>query len=641
MSYPLRSHRRLGLLAACALLTVLVSSLVSGRVARGGDEDAGADSYVGAQVCKSCHLAEHTLWTGSSHFHTFEPATAENMPADVLAGAQVSHAPDSTTFHVEGKRYVAETMGPDGKVVRYPLTHVVGRMRVRMFVTTLPDGRQQVLPGMLEVPTQEWFDYTHLIFGAGGTDWFKPPVVRPGDPSHWSGSVRSWDARCARCHVSGFEWRRPGKDGQGRRYRMRQVGVDCESCHGPGADHVAFREAKREGKDPIVDFRSLAHREAVGMCLQCHMESELVAPGFKLGDDIFEFRDPTLLVDPERIDASGRPLELIYDGTPFSTSRCVAEGKLTCVTCHDPHGSSHASQMRIDPASDKLCTDCHSAIAKDVPAHTHHAGTSTGSRCVACHMPFLEIERKHGVVADHSISTPRFDLVSDRLAKNACVWCHEGGVMAPEGAPKVTKDALRTAHKGWYGDRANAQPWMKALAAARLGAKDGALGLVRVLEDKRHARVVRASAAELLGRYAQEAPLALLAYARDEDSLVRRRAIGALGTLEGTVVDKALLRALGDSSRAVRSAAARTALEGWRRVQNNPALLKAVLPVLEEDAQDTPESDSHWFRLGAAKSIAGDDAGALAAYERVLELDRFADNTRKEVERLRKKLGVK
>ncbi len=627
-------------LGLAVLLAVLLAALAGERTARGGEEAAGVaeeDAYVGSEVCQNCHQAEYTLWQASSHAHTFERATAGNLPADVPAGSRVRHAPGATQFHAADGRYVAETAGPDGAPTRYPLTHVVGRMRVQMSVTTLPDGRQQVLPAMLEVPTGNWFDYTHLLFGAGGTDWDKPPLVRPGDPSSWIGPVRSWDARCARCHVSGWAWRRPGSEGHGPRYRMRRLGVDCESCHGPAAAHVEFRESKLEGEDPMVAFRSLAHRPALGMCLQCHMESEVVTDGFKLGQDIFEYRDPTLLLDPERIDPSGRPLELIYDGTPVSVSRCVAEGKLTCATCHDPHGSSQPSQLRADPAKDTLCTGCHTEIAKNIGAHTHHTPAGAGSRCIGCHMPFLRIERKHGVITDHSISIPRFDLRGDRLARSACATCHQEGPLAPPDVPRLADAALEKAHRAWFGTRAAARPWMQALGSARLAEKGAALGLVRILEDRRHARLVRASAAALLGRYAQEAPLALLAYARDEDSLVRRSAVAGLAGLEGRIVDRALLRAVRDPSRAVRRAAARAALSGWRRVQHDADLLRAILPVLARDAEAGPEDDMRWFRLGAARSIAGDDAGALAAYERQVELDPFAENTRKEIARLRAK----
>ena len=492
---------------------------------------------------------------------------------------------------------------------------------------------------MLEEPTQKWFDYTHLIFGTGEKDWDKPPIVNAGDPSSWLGTVRSWDARCAYCHVSGFEPRRPDAQGNGPRYRARADRIDCEACHGPASAHVEFHESKLQGKDPITRYDEMAHDKALGMCLQCHMESEVIDTHFKLGEDIFEYRTPTLIVDPERVDPSGRPLELIYDGLPFNSSRCVMEGKLTCITCHDPHGSSNPSQLREDPSNDKMCTQCHEDIAAQGKAHTHHAVDGPGSRCVNCHMPFLQVERRHGVVADHSISTPRFDQQGDRLAQTACNWCHEGNVNAPEGAPPLATKALQDAHTKWWPGGAKPHPWMQALGKARLGEKGAHEGLLSILDDPTQYRVVRASAAELLGRYAQDTPLALLAYARDEDSLVRRKAIESLGRLEGPVVDRVLLRALSDPSFPVRSSAARTALAGWKRVQASPALLGAVIAVLQAEAGERPDQDMRWFRLGAAHAIAGDEAKALAAYERVAELDPFAAYVRDEIKRLRAKLG--
>lgn len=628
------------LLAAAALAALSGVGFLGGRGVQrahaGGDDTGGG--YLGSAVCLNCHQTQHALWSGASHAHTFERATADNLPAAVVGGRTVEHPPGRTRFLSEEGRFLAETAGPDGEPTRYHLSHVVGRMRIRMFVATLPDGRQQVLPSMLEVPTGAWFDYTHLLFGVPGEGLDEPPVVGPGEPSFWTGPVRSWDARCARCHVSGYQARRPGSPGRGARYGRRALGVDCESCHGPASEHVEFREAKMEEGDPILRFRDLAHERALGVCLQCHLEAEVVEPGFLPGDDVFEFRDPTLLLDPERVDPSGRPLELIYDGLPMSVSRCVAEGKLTCVSCHDPHGSEHASQLRLPPEGNGLCSGCHARIGADLQAHTHHEPAGSGSQCVGCHMPYLSIERGHGVVADHSISTPRFDLQGDRLAQNACAWCHAQGVGAPRKVPRLEPEALREAHARWWPDAAPPPQWMRALGAARLGRPDGHLALQVTLETRANPRLVRASAASLLGRYAAQAPRALLALARDPDSLVRRSALRALASRRGPEIDAALSRALADPSRAVRRAAARAALQGWTRVRENAALLQAILPVLREDAQQVPEDDMRWFHLGAALSLAGRDSAALAAYERVAELDPFADHVRKEIERLRKAL---
>ncbi len=633
-------------LAAGAGAWFLAASCAWGPEALGGDEVSAKLEYVGSTTCVACHRDQHARWSESNHAHALMEAVEDTMPPAVVAGEAVTHAPGRTQFRREDGRYLAETVGPDGKPFPYHLSHIVGRTRVRMvrmLIATLPDGRMQVLPSMLAPaildPTGTWVDYTYLLFGAGGTNWDTAPIVKPGAPSFWTRPVRSWDTRCARCHVSGWQFQRPDETGLAARSTFRALGVDCEQCHGPGSAHVTHHEANKPGVDPILRFASLSHSQMVSMCLQCHMNGEVVSPHFRPGDDIFEFRDPTLLVDPEKLDSSGRQLELVHDGVPYSVSRCVSEGKLTCITCHNPHGSDNPSQLRRPPEDDSLCSTCHGAIAQDLRAHTHHDPKGTGSRCVNCHMPFLRVERGHGVVADHSISTPRMDLKGDRNAHTACTWCHEGELMAPAGAPKLGAPELKAAHADWFGSKADAKPWMQAIGAARLKEKGAHAGLVKILEDTSLPRVVRASAVELLGRYAKEAPLAILVHAQDKDSLVRRRAVRAMASLEGEAVDEALLRATKDASAAVRVAAARAALQGWKRVQKNKVLREAILPILEANAKDGPEDGRRWFLLGAARKIHGDDEGVLAAYERVLELDPSEDNLRREVERLKKRLG--
>lgn len=613
--------RALPLLALLLVLAILATPRAPLRA-------GPAAGYVGAEACLRCHGAEHARWSLSSHARTFEPVTEANVPPEAWRGGRVEHPPLWTEFRRTEGALIARTPGPDGAPTDYPMTHVVGRMRVRMYVATLPDGRQQVLPGMLEVPTGTWFDYTHLIFGAGGTDWDTPPVVRPGDPSFWTGPVRSWDANCASCHTSGYRPTPRPPGGEGPRYHARALGVDCESCHGPGAAHLAFRETAASGRDPILDFGALSRERALMACLRCHMEAEDVEPGFEVGADVLEFRTPTLLTDPERVDPYARPVELIYDGVPFLASRCATEGALTCLTCHDPHGSEHPSQLRRPPTDDTTCTTCHTEIGQDPRAHTHHDPAGAGGRCVACHMPWLTIERGHGVVADHSISTPAFDLAGDRLAANACVQCH-----ADQDGRKEAD--LRAAFAAWWPEARPRPAWGPVLGAARQDPA-GPLEPLKALARAAGApSVARASAVDLLARRAKEAAFELLALARDPDSLVRRRAVAALSGLVGEAADRALLGALDDPSAPVRSAAARAALEGWSRVQANRPLLLALLPRLEQEAHDQPLDDLRWFRLAAARTLAGDIPGAIAAYETQLGLDPFAEASRRALETLR------
>ncbi|MDJ0973739.1 MAG: HEAT repeat domain-containing protein [Planctomycetota bacterium] len=631
------------------MLLVLLLSLSLGFAALAKDDgasgtwevapralDGTGDGYVGDAACVECHKEAHALWSTSSHANTYMPVNEDNLPAEVVAEEVAKHPPGESRFRKQGDGWQVQTIGDSGKPEWFDLTHVIGRMRVRMYLAQMDDGRLQVLPGKLEEPTGRWFDYTKLLFGGPGSDWDTPPIVGPKDGSFWTGPIRAWDAKCARCHTSGHVGVAPQEDEIGLRGKQRRLGVDCEMCHGPSAEHIAHHREKRQGIDPITRWHTLARSQQVSACLRCHMESEIDDPDFVLGDDIFEHVTPTLMLSPERIDPYGRVLELIYDGLPFSASRCAEEGGLTCVTCHDPHGSGHRSQMKLPADDDRMCTTCHEEIGAEIEKHTHHPADSSGSRCVACHMPFLKIERGHGVVADHSISIPRIGLPGDRVAQDACTWCHSNDVWAPDDVRMIDTPALKTAYDEWWPEARGPDAWMQALANARLGKEDAAPPLVAVTRDTSMPRVVRASAARLLSRYGKDASLALMMLTGDDDSLVRRSAFTALGATSGDAIDRLLMRGLKDPVASVRAASAIAALEGWTRVQKNRALLEAALPVLQAHAEADPGQEDRWFRLGAARQLAGDVKGAIEAYERYVRLYPAATIVQQQIENLRK-----
>jgi hypothetical protein len=245
-------------------------------------------------------------------------------------------------------------------------------------------------------------------------------------------------------------------------------------------------------------------------------------------------------------------------------------------------------------------------------------------------MPFLGIERGHGAVADHTIGVPSPGLAGDRVAVDACTGCHAGGRTARPDAPRLGAEGLAEAYARWWPE-ARPRPWMQALAAARTARPEAHEALVSVLGQRDLPRLVRASAARLLERYAPASEPALLRATEDADSLVRRAALAALAAVPSEAASRRLLEALSDGSRGVRIAAARAALSGWERVRKDPALLAALLPVLEEDAGAVPDDDLRWFLLGAARELAGDTAGALRAYRRQLALDPFAHHVRRHV----------
>jgi len=618
-----------------AAAAVVVAAIVASAITRA---DEPAATFVGAAACVKCHAAQNERWKTSAHALSVRDATAESVPPEVARGGAVAHAPGTTEFSRDVRRFAAKVPFDDGKPAAATVDYVVGLRRLTMLVTRLPDGRCQVLPSMREEPGGVWFDYTQLLFGPTGSAATTPaPIVRPGEPSFWTGPDRSFDARCARCHVSGYETK-PTPDGaRGARSSWRALGVDCEACHGPASRHVAsWRDAAPgAAPSPLAKLGSLPRERALDVCLACHLEAEPVDQAFRPGDDLLDHVDPTLLDDAVRVDATGRPLELVYEGTSFLASTCATKGRLLCTDCHDVHGSASRSALVVPSArAAERCGKCHAEIVGDAAKHSRHK-PGDGVTCVGCHMPLVTIERGHGAVHDHTIGVPR--PATD--GRDACSWCHQGGRGAPADASFIDSAKLDAAFRERWPDAKPRPTWRDAIAAGREGRPDAGAALRALAKDAAAPRVVRASAARLLGRVGGDAASELVFLASDRDPLVRRWALKGLASVEGDDADRALLAALSDPSPAVRTTAARAALEGFRRVQANDALLAAALPVLEDDARAVPEDHLRWFRLGSARRIAGDDRGALAAFERKLQLDPAAKLVREAVEEMRKRLA--
>jgi predicted CXXCH cytochrome family protein len=609
---------------AAVLIGLTLAVVLATAAEQANIEPTPEPGYANHESCRPCHTDLYDCWAASAHARSTEVASPDNLPKEMLEEGVGEHPPLQSRFRKEGDRFFVTTTGPDGEDHEYPLTHIVGPHRMSFFLTRLPDDKLQVLPGMHDKTTGDWFDYTHLIFGVPGLPYETPPMVRPGEPSFWTGPVRSYDRTCGRCHTSGRRAEVAREDGQGTREMWHPLEVDCEACHGPCAEHVEYwkNPPDRLQRDPLVVLTELTRERAQAVCLWCHMEAEVVDPNWKPGDDVFEFLTPTLLDNIERIDAAGRPLELIYDGLPFLFSACAEEGGLTCMSCHDSHGSGKTADLTVPPERTfTLCIGCHQDIAADAKAHTHHDMTGTGGRCVACHMPFLTIERGHGHVRDHTIGSPLPDLYGGRVAKDACTWCHTRSRGAPQDAPLIEQAELLAAYREWYPGAKLRPSWVKAMAGGRDMLPEAFYDLVQVAGNEDYPKAVRASAAKLLGGYPEKALPYLMNLLDDDDSLVRRSAAASLRNIHQPDADRALLMALEDKSFAVRGEAARAALAGWTRVQENPELLKAVIPVLKAEAKAVPREDTRWFRLGAACQIAGDVDGAIEAYERKVALD--------------------
>lgn len=203
----------------------------------------------------------------------------------------------------------------------------------------------------------------------------------------------------------------------------------CESCHGPGSVHAESGEAK-----DIRRFANLNARDASQPCLSCHQadharewavsehaandvgctdchrihQSREVAPRLARGDTSAPHATapaaPHSLVkpEPELCFSCHKKLRAKFSS---SSHHPVREGRMTCSSCHDTHGSPGEHMLRTAERTNDLCDTCHAG--KKGPFMFEHAPVEES--CTTCHDP-------HGTVANNLLKQGEPFL---------CLQCHE------------------------------------------------------------------------------------------------------------------------------------------------------------------------------------------------------------------------
>jgi cytochrome c554/c'-like protein len=184
--------------------------------------------------------------------------------------------------------------------------------------------------------------------------------------------------RCLECHGSFFE---PVAAGSVvNRYRRTDyvLGVSCERCHGPGAEHISLNAPgkPKPASQAIVNPAKLPRDRQLSLCALCHGGIGVAkAPpfSFTVGNKLEDFLQLSNPGPEEKLDVHGNQLALL------ERSKCFKSSEMTCSTCHDVH----QPQRNVVDFSEK-CLQCHKVQScKLFPKR----GQTLAGKCVDCHLP--------------------------------------------------------------------------------------------------------------------------------------------------------------------------------------------------------------------------------------------------------------
>ena len=409
------------------------------------------DGYAGAAACRSCHPDQHASWSRTFH-RTMTQTASEESIRGAFDGREVRYAGRSARPFRENGRFLIEVPAAAGDTRIAEVALAVGSRRYQQYFERVERGDGFVLlrlPILWHIVEGRWLHMNTIFLFPDRLDH----GTRAWVPDGWDRHRDRWNSNCILCHNTGPKPREVdftmGQRDTPRRFNsaVAELGIACETCHGPGAAHVAaydnpvrrYADYLSGDNDPrIVHPEKLGQEESVSLCGQCHgqrVPGDIAAlldggPSYRPGDRLVDHVEPITLDTawdrPEfepRFWGDGTARLTAYEYQGVVQSPCYRRGELTCGSCHAMHGGDPRGMIEESKRGDEACLQCHGEIANDVRGHTHHEPESSGSRCLDCHMPrmvygILEIHRSHRI----ENPDPRRDGQTGR--PHACTLCH-------------------------------------------------------------------------------------------------------------------------------------------------------------------------------------------------------------------------
>jgi Cytochrome c554 and c-prime len=330
-----------------------------------------ADKFTGSAACAECHADISRSQQQSEMAQSLMPADKSEYLKNVY-GKQLSV--DGFTYDIQqtenGASFILKT---DAGSVSKPLVWAFGSGKISQVYMT-PEA---------DFYNESHFSYFDSIHGFDSTP--AQPVLRVSGQDEPQDSLKKAVGRqvqmhevrrCFACHAANVPAAGPIND--------IIPGSTCETCHGPGANHVAAMRANLPNLGYLImNPAHLRPVDQVDFCGSCHATS----------------------MDVQMAGSFGLP-SVRFPAYRLQNSACWRDdARIQCTACHDPH----KPLLRETAGYDQRCLACHVSGSGAKPDGTHpgKACPVQTKDCASCHMPKYEFPDVHHKFTDHQIRVVR------------------------------------------------------------------------------------------------------------------------------------------------------------------------------------------------------------------------------------------
>lgn len=337
--------------------------------------DPRGSAYADQQTCIKCHKDVWQSYSHTGHYHTSAPVHGTNLGPEVK--------PDSNYLTFDANTKISIEKRNDGV---YQATYINNqKTREGRFDIAFGSGEKAKTFGY-------WKDNTLFELPVSYFKTIRNWANSPAFPLNRVNYDHEIIRRCFECHGSYAVTTKVqnGALSVSEEYDKNSIvyGIDCQRCHGPAAEHVAYQTRHPEDRTPhaITPYKALTRQQRIDMCAICHSGNDLATVrstfAFVPKDTAANFYEPDFGASSStQTDVHGKQYQLL------NASKCFASSlTMTCTTCHD----SHQKETGNVAAYAQKCISCHQEGAHNSQCKlAKQLGSSLNTYCVDCHMPAL------------------------------------------------------------------------------------------------------------------------------------------------------------------------------------------------------------------------------------------------------------